>query len=110
MQCRTARTRNRRRLAYRLQQPWREYPRPRGRGQVPVLGPGTTNDRELHTRVGSELLPVRDLLELVQARGIGGVRSEVVDENAAAAPLELLRQKESRRFLGDVGIRLVGDA
>src|SRR5689334_24606977 len=100
MQCRTAGTRNRRRLAYRLrlQQPWREYPRSRGRGQVPVLGPGTTNDREPHTGVGSELLPVGNPLELVQARGIGGVRSEVVDENAAAAPLELLRQKESRRF------------
>ena len=92
------------------QLPWREYPGSRGSGQVPVLGPGTTNNGEPHTGIGFEFLPVGNLLELVEAGRISRRRGEVVDENAVATPLELLRQKKPRSFLGNIRVGLVRNA
>src|SRR5258705_4859590 len=80
-----------------LQTPWREYPGCSGRGQVPVLGPGTTNHGEAHTGIGLEFLPVGNQLELVEARRIRGSRREGIDEDAVTAPVELLRPVKSRR-------------
>src|ERR1700704_1116427 len=111
MRCRMARSRRGRDPSdCHSQVPWREHPGYCGHGQVPVLGPGTTNDSQSHAGIGFEFLPVGNLLELVEARRIGGSRSEVMDENTVATPLELLRQKKSRGFLGNVGVRLVRNA
>src|SRR5262245_50387309 len=108
VQCRTARARCR--LAYCLQVPWRKDLCSRRRGQIPVLRPGTTNDRESDTGISLECLPVRNLLKLVKAWRIGGSRSEVMDENAVAASLQLLRQEKPGCFFGDVCIGLVCNA
>src|SRR4051794_7544812 len=102
--------RERRPSDFQLQLPWREYPGSGGRGQVPVLRPGTTNNSEFHARIFFEFLPVGDQLELVEARSISGGCRKVMDEDTVAAPLKLLRQKKSRRFLGNIRVGLVRNA
>src|SRR4029077_3522327 len=63
-----------------------------------------------YTGMASKFLQVGQQLELVEAWRIRGSCSEVVDENTVAALLELLRQKKSCRFLGNIRIGLVRNA
>ncbi len=49
-----------------------------------------------------------EVLELMQAGGVGGFGAIVVDHHLVAVTLELLSQVQARGFLRDVGIRLIG--
>src|ERR1700743_192080 len=74
--------------------PWREHPGFSCRLEVPVLRPRTADNSHSDIGVVLERLPIGDQLKLVEARRIGGGRSEVMNENAIAAPLELLREEK----------------
>src|SRR5262249_3108486 len=49
-------------------------------------------------------------LELMQAGSIKGRRGKIVDKDAIAAPFELLSQKKSCCFLGNVSVGLISKA
>src|SRR5438477_3721949 len=95
---------------FHSQMPWCEYPGPRCRSKVPVALPRTADDSEFHTGIVFKFVQAGDQLELVEAWRISGRCSEVMDENAIAAPFELLCQEKTRRFLGNMRLGLVGDA
>lgn len=82
----------------------------RSQSQTLVLWPRATNHGELHLASLSQFRQIGNTFKLVQGRGVGRVGRKIMDQHAITMPLELLRQKKSGRFLGNVSVWLVSHA
>src|SRR5882672_39361 len=92
------------------QSPGRKNFRARSELYRAILGPGTTNHRQFDVVTLLQKGRVGEGFELVQAWGIGRTGAAIVHQHPISVPLELLRQNEPGRFLGNVSVRLVSQA
>jgi hypothetical protein len=74
------------------------------------LRPRTTDDGELDVIARGERLNIFQALKFEQTRSVPPLRRKVMNENAIAVPLQILRPKKSGRFFDDVRIRLTSEA
>src|SRR5687767_43889 len=82
--------------------PWIKHPGVFGKGDFAVGRPFATDRDRLDAFVGFQLGGIREQLEFEQAGAVLRIRRVIVNQHAAAMPLERLCDVKSRRFLHNV--------